>query len=121
MKNPRSSNRTSEGDRHAVDLTRPAIVLLLAILLVAFVIVFSRQQQVRRADLARQSELSAQLESVQRESASIESQLSQTDSDRYYEEMAREQLGMIRPGEILFETAETAAESSTASAGRPAG
>lgn len=122
MKPKTNSSRSPKADRPAVDLTRPAVILLLLILLIAFILVFSRQQQARREGLARQSELSAQLASAQQESESIESQLHQTDSDAYYEEMAREQLGMIRPGEILFESPETAAESSSsAAAPRPAG
>ena len=68
-------------------------------------IVLVRQQNTRAQLLERQSELNEQLDAVSKESESLASQLENVNNDDYIERIARDELGMVRPGEIVFDSA----------------
>ncbi|MGI6077620.1 MAG: FtsB family cell division protein [Fastidiosipilaceae bacterium] len=99
------SNEQNSVPVKKIRLTGPFIVFLLVILVIATVIVLVRQQNTRAQLLERQSELNEQLDAVSKESESLASQLENVNNDDYIERIARDELGMVRPGEIVFDSA----------------
>ena len=59
------------------------------------------RQEISRAEAEKQT-LSAQLEQQQRENDSLSSALEKADDPEYLQELAREQLDMVSPGEKVF-------------------
>lgn len=89
---------------------RPLIIVVLTILLVSSIIVFVRQQAYRTELDEQKKRLMDQLEELERESSNLKKQLDSVDSDTFIERVARDQLGMVRPGEIVFEAPDNGAE-----------
>ena len=71
-------------------------LLLLALLLLIGAHLLNLRQEISRAEAEKQT-LSAQLEQQQRENDSLSS-----DDPEYLQELAREQLDMVSPGEKVF-------------------
>lgn len=94
----------NSGHSFVSNLTGPFVVIMAVVLLVAVVTVLVSQQRSYRQHLVRQSELQRELERAEAESQSLASLLENVDSDEYVEQIAREELGMVRPGEIIFES-----------------
>ncbi|HHX36643.1 MAG TPA: septum formation initiator family protein [Clostridiaceae bacterium] len=99
------STRGKSSSAKKIRVTGPIIFLLLAILLIATIIVFIRQQNARAELLDRQAELNEQLDVISKESESLASQLDNVNNDDYIERIARDELGMVRPGEVIFDSA----------------
>ena len=74
--------------------TLPKLLLLALLLLIG-------AQEISRAEAEKQT-LSAQLEQQQRENDSLSSALEKADDPEYLQELAREQLDMVSPGEKVF-------------------
>jgi cell division protein FtsL len=74
------------------------LALVLTALLVSMAVPLRTylQQRTRVADLQRQTQL------LQRQNADLQRQVQQLGDPRYIERIARECLGMVRPGEIGF-------------------
>lgn len=75
--------------------------LLLALLLLIGAHLLNLRQEISRAEAEKQT-LSAQLEQQQRENDSLSSALEKADDPEYLQELAREQLDMVSPGEKVF-------------------
>ena len=76
-------------------------LLLLALLLLIGAHLLNLRQEISRAEAEKQT-LSAQLEQQQRENDSLSSALEKADDPEYLQELAREQLDMVSPGEKVF-------------------
>ena len=76
-------------------------LLLLALLLLIGAHLLNLRQEISRAEAENQT-LSAQLEQQQRENDSLSSALEKADDPEYLQELAREQLDMVSPGEKVF-------------------
>lgn len=76
-------------------------LLLLALLLLIGAHLLNLRQEISRAEAEKQT-LSAQLEQQQRENDSLSSALKKADDPEYLQELAREQLDMVSPGEKVF-------------------
>ena len=79
---------------------RPKL-LLLALLPLIGAHLLELEQEISRAEAEKQT-LSAQLEQQQRENDSLSSALEKADDPEYLQELAREQLDMVSPGEKVF-------------------
>jgi len=76
--------------------------VLLLIFLVYFVYTFT-VQQLKINDLKRQEmELSREIERLSAERAELQREIELLNTDSYIEELARDQLGLVKPGEILY-------------------
>ena len=75
----------------------PKLLLLALLLLIGAHL----RQEISRAEAEKQT-LSAQLEQQQRENDSLSSALEKADDPEYLQELAREQLDMVSPGEKVF-------------------
>lgn len=76
--------------------------VLLLIFLVYFVYTFT-VQQLKINDLKRQEmELSREIERLSAERAELQKEIELLNTDSYIEELARDQLGLVKPGEILY-------------------
>jgi len=76
--------------------------VLLLIFLVYFVYTFTAQQ-LKINDLKRQEmELSREIERLSAERAELQREIELLNTDSYIEELARDQLGLVKPGEILY-------------------
>ncbi|MFO7152700.1 MAG: septum formation initiator family protein [Bacillota bacterium] len=76
--------------------------VLLLIFLVYFVYTFTAQQ-LKINDLKRQEmELSREIERLSAERAELQKEIELLNTDSYIEELARDQLGLVKPGEILY-------------------
>lgn len=91
-KSPRAKSRAAG--------TLPKL-LLLALLLLIGAHLLNLRQEISRAEAEKQT-LSAQLEQQQRENDSLSSALEKADDPGYLQELAREQLDMVSPGEKVF-------------------
>ena len=76
-------------------------LLLVVLLLLIGVHLLNLRQEISRAEAEKQA-LSAQLEQQQRENDSLSSALKKADDPEYLQELAREQLDMVSPGERVF-------------------
>nr|PZN05060.1 MAG: septum formation inhibitor [Bacillota bacterium] len=70
--------------------------------MVYFVYTFTAQQ-LKINDLKRQEmELSREIERLSAERAELQREIELLNTDSYIEELARDQLGLVKPGEILY-------------------
>lgn len=81
--------------------TLPKLLLLALLLLLIGAHLLNLRQEISRAEAEKQT-LSAQLEQQQRENDSLSSALEKADDPEYLQELAREQLDMVSPGEKVF-------------------
>lgn len=89
----------------------PALALGVVLAVTIFAAILVSALNAEREHLAERSRvLSAELERAREQTAEIERQLGELDSDAFVEKYARGQLGMIQPNEILFVDGEEAAE-----------
>ncbi len=68
----------------------------------ALTIYFKQEQQIARIE-QRQLELSRQLAEAAADYAALQELQQLAGSDAYIEKVARDQLGMVRPGELVFQ------------------
>jgi cell division protein DivIC len=68
----------------------------------AVAIYFEQETQMERM-LIRRAALENQLAEIKAEQAELQDLQNMVDTDEYIERVAREQLGMVRPNEIIFE------------------
>lgn len=78
-------------------------LLLLVALLVVGYIMFSLTSQFSRlhAMQAKVDTLQNQIEEIEKRNTALREQIKQIKSDAYIEQVAREQLGLVKPGETL--------------------
>ena len=81
--------------RHVVSLLIIAIVLNFTIL---FASQYFRLHQLRQTLV----DINKQIEAAQNENDEIQAEIVRLQSPEYLEQMAREELGMVRSGELLF-------------------
>lgn len=77
-------------------------LLFWGVVLVFFGSIFIRQQITIEGLHDKYNQYEEQLSHLQKKNAKLTSQLEQTQTGDYIEKMAREKLGLIKPGEILF-------------------
>lgn len=78
-----------------------AKLLILTLVLLVGARLLALQSEIDRAQAQKQS-LSAQLEAQKQENSSLASALERSDDEEYLQELAREQLDMVSPGEKIF-------------------
>ncbi|MDW7655624.1 MAG: septum formation initiator family protein [Bacillota bacterium] len=76
-------------------------MLLVIVLASALAIYFEQEKQMARIE-QRKNELSAVLQEAAADLADLRELQQIVDSDAYIERIARDQLGMVRPNEIVF-------------------
>ena len=89
------------------------LALVLAVLLLGLVVPLKTFLQ-QRGQLAR---LQQQERVLEQQNASLQTQVRRLHEPAYLEQLARQCLGMVRPGEIGFTLAGTGAQASTSSPG----
>jgi len=77
-------------------------LLFWGVILAFFGSIFISQQITIKGLNDKYKQYEEQLSRLQEKNAKLTSQLEQTQTDDYIEKMAREKLGLIKPGEILF-------------------
>lgn len=77
-------------------------LLFWGVILAFFGSIFIRQQITISGLNDKYAQYEKQLSQLQEKNAKLTSQLEQTQTDEYIEKVAREKLGLIKPGEILF-------------------
>ena len=82
---------------------RITIGLLLVVAVASAVAIYFKQEEQMVRLLANRTTLESQLANAQARKAELEELQNIVDSDEYIERVAREQLGMVRPNEIIFE------------------
>lgn len=78
-----------------------AKLLLITLLLLIGAHLLNLQKKIDDAQAQKQA-LSAQVETQQRENNTLEAALGKADDEEYLQELAREQLDMVSPGEKVF-------------------
>ncbi len=76
-------------------------LLILALLLLVGAHLLDLQKRIDAAQAEKQT-LSAQVEARQRENDSLQAALGKADDEEYLQELAREQLDVVSPGEKVF-------------------
>lgn len=76
---------------------------ILVVLLVAYVgyTLFAQHMEIKQAR-ADETRIKSQIEQLQKENERIKAELELMQSDQYIEKLAREKLGLIKPGEVMF-------------------
>lgn len=90
--------------RHSV---KPKFLLILsAVLIAAFCFVLNSQEVKLREIEAEQQQLTLELNGLKIEEQRIERMIEYSHTDEYLIQYAREKLGYVMPGEILFDVGE---------------
>lgn len=76
------------------------IVALLLIVYIAYTLVF--QQIAINEARTKEEEIKKQIEALKKENEQIKAELERMSDQEYIEKLAREKLGLIKPGEIMF-------------------
>ncbi|HAL74663.1 MAG TPA: hypothetical protein DCM45_06200 [Clostridiales bacterium] len=84
-------------------IMRITIGLVLVVAVASAVAIYFKQEEQMARLLANRITLASQLADAQARKAELEELQNMVDSDEYIERIAREQLGMVRPNEIIFE------------------
>lgn len=79
----------------------PVALLLLALALLIGSHLLSLRDQIDSAEAEKQS-LAAQVDALARENETLSSALEKADDEEYLQELAREQLDVVSPGERIF-------------------
>lgn len=76
---------------------------ILLVIYLAYTLFFSAQQQLKLWEMGRQkASLKRQVDLFQEKNRLLQEQISLLGTDEYLEKLAREQLGLIKPGEIPY-------------------
>jgi len=71
--------------------------------LLTYIFVFGRHGYLRRRELERENaRLAAELAEVQRENAALKRELKELDDPAAVEKIAREELGLVKDGEVVY-------------------
>ena len=76
-------------------------ILIVALLFFLVVHIMGLQDRIQEAR-AQEAELTAEKETQEQQNAALEAGLEKADDEEYKQELAREQLGMVSPGEKVF-------------------
>ncbi|WP_333871425.1 septum formation initiator family protein [Desulforamulus putei] len=90
---------------------RSKLVLILSVVVVAYV-VFSLGNQFKKlqAMQSNMESLQSQVQELKSRNAALREEIKQIKSDSYVEQVAREQLGLVKPGETLVVQAQSQQE-----------
>ncbi len=94
------TTRKNTGNRIFIKIT-VGLVLIFAVAS-AVAIYFDQETQMLRM-LEKRETLASQMEDALGEQAELQELENMVDTDEYIERIARDQLGMVRPNEIIFE------------------
>ncbi len=97
----RQKNIRQKKNRHV--LLRITIGLLMVFAIASVVAIYFDQEERMERMRAQREVLDRQLLTIQAEEAVLLELSSLVDTDEYIERVARDQLGMVRPNEIVFE------------------
>jgi len=84
-------------------IMRITIGLVLVVAIASAVAIYFKQEEQLTRLLSNRVSLESQLAEAQARKAELEELQNIVDSDEYIERIAREQLGMVRPNEIIFD------------------
>lgn len=76
-------------------------LLLTVFVLYAGVTLINQQVAIGKLDKIR-TEKTQQIQSIKQENARLTKEIENANTDTYKEKMAREQLGLVKPGEIIY-------------------
>ena len=79
-------------------------LLLISVLIIACAAIYSTQQQYINRQQETLNALRAELEQIAEENAALQRKIDFTYTDEYIEREARSKLGLVKEGEILFES-----------------
>jgi cell division protein FtsB len=103
-------------ERTATDARETLVrIVLLALLVYAFACLCSARRELNAAG-AMETALRARLETLEQENLAVSRKLTEGWSAEELEELARERLGLVRPGDRLFRFASDAPEGDAGSA-----
>ena len=77
-------------------------IMLCALILITFALLLRSQTQAYNSLRAENNRLQAELDREKVIYADLRYQMAHFDSDAYIEQLARERLGWVRPGEMVF-------------------
>lgn len=83
-------------------LWKVAFLLLFVLATVAALSIFVRQDREMQRLTAIQAELKDQLQAVEVEAQDIEDLTNKAGTDEFIERIARDELGLVGPGEVIF-------------------
>lgn len=92
---------TAKKPRQHTRMSLPTKILLLVLLLGVGWQLYSLQEQVAHAQETRE-QLAQQVEAKQRENDSLSADIAEGNSTEKMEEIARNELGLVTPGEYVF-------------------
>jgi cell division protein FtsB len=82
---------------------RTVLQLSIWAVMIAFFVYISYQNLTKQNDIkAEQTIVQRAIDAENEETAELEEELAYQESDEYYEKVAREQLGLVKPDEIIF-------------------
>ncbi len=91
---------------------KPFVLLICVAMLIIFGVVSCQQRRMHQQLKEKASSLRQKLGELEQAHNALSEQLAHLNEDAAIERIARDQLGMVRPGEILFKTPQTAGVSS---------
>ncbi|GAB6179124.1 hypothetical protein JCM14036_04430 [Desulfotomaculum defluvii] len=97
------------------------LILFLSVAIVGYM-AFSLFNQFTRVDNMQSSvkTLQSQVEELKTRNEALRAEIKQIKSESYIEQAAREQLGLVKPGETLVVPAQTEQENTPSESGKPA-
>ena len=103
MKLDKNKERSRARKRHFRKITRPIIVGLAFIIMlsVAMSIYFTQEERFRELEM-RNQELQTEKKAAVKNRDELKELLENWDTPEYIEKIAREEFGLVKPGEILF-------------------
>lgn len=76
--------------------------IVIILLIVYLLYTLTAQHMIIRRTQAKEKQIQAQIEQITEENDRLKEELERTQSDEYIEKVARERLGLIKSGEIMF-------------------
>jgi cell division protein FtsB len=95
-----------EGPRFSLRLSTIMLALIFVLLVLVGVAFLVRQNNERQVKLAEGDELRTELSALEEEAARLDRAEAMADQPQYIEQLARDELGMVQEGEIIFKDVE---------------
>ena len=95
-----------EKPRFSLRLSTIMLAMIFVLLVLVGVAFLLRQNNERQVKLAEGDELRTQLSALEEEAARLDREQAMADQPQYIEQLARDELGMVQEGEIIFKDVE---------------
>lgn len=92
--------RTEKSKKFKRPFKAKGIVIILLIVYLLYTL--TAQHMIIRRTQVKEKQIQAQIEQISEENDRLKEELERTQSDEYIEKVARERLGLIKSGEIMF-------------------